>query len=116
MEDDVPIAEILQTNLELAGWDVDHVPGSAGAVVALAMHDYDLLVLDVMVPGPMDGIELAQKVRAVDPDSPIIIVITGKSLTQGEVQAVREVGAELMLKPSTAARFLEAAAAAGESP
>jgi len=54
---------ILRHLLERRGVRVDEAHDGHSALVALARHDYDLVLLDIEMPG-MDGLDLAREVRA----------------------------------------------------
>ncbi|WP_455500349.1 response regulator [Gemmiger sp.] len=72
VEDDADIAEIERDYLELSGYDVAiAAEGTAGLDAAL--HEpFDLLLLDVMLPG-VDGFTICRRVRA-EKDIPILLV------------------------------------------
>ncbi|MCG8461541.1 MAG: response regulator, partial [Holophagales bacterium] len=59
IEDEPSIAEILQYNLEEAGFDVEWVRRGDEAPAALRRRIPDLILLDVMLPG-LDGLELTR--------------------------------------------------------
>jgi two-component system alkaline phosphatase synthesis response regulator PhoP len=63
VDDDPHIAEILTLHLQDAGFSVTHVAdGERGLQRALA-NTYDLVILDVMLPG-RDGIEICRELRS----------------------------------------------------
>lgn len=72
VEDDADIAAIERDYLELGGYAVTiAAEGRTGLEQALA-QDFDLLLLDVMLPG-MDGFTICKAVRA-EKDIPILMV------------------------------------------
>lgn len=72
IEDDPDIAAIERDYLELSGYTVTTCSdGTAGLATALA-EDYDLLLLDLMLPGT-DGFTICRRVREVK-DIPILMV------------------------------------------
>ncbi len=72
VEDDADIAAIERDYLELGGYAVTIAPDGTTGLDKALHQPYDLLILDVMLPG-VDGFTICQKVRAVK-DIPIIIV------------------------------------------
>ncbi len=65
VDDEARIREVVQYALERDGFRVSAVDDGADALDALShTHDFDLVVLDVMLPG-MDGLELCRRVRAM---------------------------------------------------
>ncbi|MEM7585761.1 MAG: response regulator [Acidobacteriota bacterium] len=90
IEDEPAIAEILQYNLEEAGFEVEWVSRGDEAPAALRRRLPDLILLDVMLPG-LDGLELTRWLKR-DPHTarvPLIMV------TAREQETDRIVGLEL---------------------
>src|SRR5207237_9072701 len=82
VDDDRNLRKIIQTNLELAGYEVTAVPNAADALHTLEVLRPDLVVLDVMMPA-MDGYELAKRIRAQPANTHApIIMLTAK----GEIE------------------------------
>lgn len=72
-EDDRMIAEAVSGSLQDAGYVVDWVAGGTQAVAALAAQAYDLLLLDLGLPG-QDGLQVLQAVRDSRNAVPVLIV------------------------------------------
>ena len=60
VEDDIPLAKGLQQALISSGYTVDHAASGEEALLSCAETFYDLLVLDIGLPG-MDGFEFLQR-------------------------------------------------------
>ena len=87
VEDEVAIADIIEFNLRRKGYETKAVyDGVTGLEYALSV-EYDLLLLDVMLPG-MDGFEICRRVREKS-DMPIIM------LTAREDEADKVFGLEI---------------------
>ena len=72
IEDDQSIAELIRDYLEINKMEAElAMDGPSGLEKALAA-DYDLIVLDLMLPG-MDGFELCRRLRA-HTQKPILIL------------------------------------------
>ena len=77
VDDEQDLCEILQFNLNAAGYQAD-VAFSAEEAVSKGIEQYDLLLLDVMMPG-LSGFELAQRLKTDEKTAHIpIIFITAK--------------------------------------
>lgn len=63
IEDDPMIGESLKKALKADGYAIDWAKDGLGAWDALQSQNYDLILLDLGLPG-MDGISLLQKLRA----------------------------------------------------
>ena len=86
VEDEISIAELERDYLELSGFEVDlESDGDAGLSVALE-KDYDLIILDIMLPGT-DGFEICRKVREKK-DTPILMVTAKKE----DIDKIRGLG------------------------
>jgi two-component system response regulator RegX3 len=73
IEDELAIRTGLIDVFTYHGYDVAHAAdGAAGLRMALRGR-YDLVLLDVMLPG-MDGFQICQRVREQQPDQPIIML------------------------------------------
>lgn len=64
VEDDVLVAQGLAARLEAAGYDIAGLATSGEAAIAMARDTHpDLLLTDIMLPGELDGIETAGRIR-----------------------------------------------------
>jgi DNA-binding response OmpR family regulator len=63
VEDEVAIRELLRLHLSLGGFAIDEVGDGHAALERLRTTPFDLIVLDVMLPG-LDGITLCRTIRA----------------------------------------------------
>jgi two-component system response regulator RegX3 len=72
VEDEAAISEAVAYALREAGYDVDAVGGGGDALEAARSRSYDLMILDLLLPG-IQGIEVAQTLRA-ESDLPIVML------------------------------------------
>ena len=72
VEDDTDICEIIKLNLTYAGYDLVVTHSACEAFKALEDEKFDLILLDVMLPG-LTGIEICRKIRKYN-FSPIIFI------------------------------------------
>lgn len=74
VEDEIIIARDIRATLERLGYDVlATVPSGEAAVVAAADMQPDLVLMDIMLRGDMDGIEAAEQIRSRH-DIPVIFL------------------------------------------
>ncbi len=74
VEDEPKIAAAVKAGLVQERFAVDiESDGDAGLGAALA-EDYDLLILDWMLPGSIDGLEICRKVREAGKSTPILML------------------------------------------
>ena len=97
IEDEILLADSLKTLLETKGFTVDAVyDGETGAAYA-ELGIYDLLILDVMMPG-MDGYQVARQVRAKHFGTPILM-LTAKSDIVDRVEGLNAGADYYLTKP-----------------
>lgn len=101
IEDDTDINNLLAKIMRRQGYEAVQAFSGTEGKLRLELEQYDLLLLDLMLPGMM-GEELIGEIRQTDPDLPII-VLSAKSGLEERVE-VLELGADdYMVKPFAAA-------------
>jgi two-component system response regulator MprA len=73
IEDDPRIASVLGRGLALRGWDVELAEDGTVGRDAWASRDFDLVLMDVMLPG-IDGIALCAERRAQGDHTPVLLL------------------------------------------
>ena len=73
IEDDPSIAELEKTYLDFYGYQCDIADNSDEGLDLALNRDYRLIIVDVMLPGSLDGLALCAKIRK-EKDVPLIIV------------------------------------------
>ena len=97
IEDEKLLADSLKTLLTSKGFQVEAVyDGETGADYAL-LGIYDLLILDVMMPG-LDGLSLARKVRANRCTTPILM-LTARSGLENRIAGLNAGADYYLTKP-----------------
>ena len=115
VEDNELNAEIAQFTLDRAGAVVVHAKDGESAVetfAASAPHEYDVVLMDIMMPG-IDGLEATRQIRALDREdaatTPIIAVSANAFADDRRLS--REAGMDAHLsKPVSAQELVEALA------
>ena len=98
VEDHLDIAEMVYDGLDHAGFRVDYARDGAAALHLAKTNDYDILVLDLMLPR-IDGMEVCRRLRKeVCTDVPVIMLTARDTLA--DKLAGLEAGADdYMIKP-----------------
>jgi len=78
VEDDRDIAQLLQMHLADSGCEVTLASDGNQGYTLLLNHQYDLVILDIMMPG-MDGFELCKKIRARENYTPVLMLTARSS-------------------------------------
>ncbi|MDF3010105.1 MAG: two-component system response regulator OmpR [Burkholderiales bacterium] len=76
VDDDQRLRDLLVRYLGGEGYEVKAVPDAAGMDKQLSRERYDLVVLDLMLPGE-DGLAICRRLRA-SPAAPAIVMLTAK--------------------------------------
>ncbi len=97
IDDEAGIRESLETLLTLEGFSVDLVPEGSAGLDLLTRHNYDLLLLDLSLPGE-SGIELLPRIKSLAPELPVIM-ITAYGTVGNVVDAIRAGASNFIQKP-----------------
>jgi two-component system alkaline phosphatase synthesis response regulator PhoP len=104
VEDDLHLAEGMAENIRAEGYDADTAhDGQLGLDKALT-GDYDLLVLDVMLPR-MDGFALCRALREQGKSTPVLF-LTARGDPQDRVRGLEAGGDDYLTKPFHLDEFL----------
>jgi two-component system copper resistance phosphate regulon response regulator CusR len=96
IEDERKTADYLHQGLTEHGWTVQLAyDGIEGQHLALH-HDFDVVVLDVMLPG-MDGMEVLRSLRTIK--STPIIMLTARDGVEDRVKGLRDGADDYLIKP-----------------
>jgi two-component system, NtrC family, nitrogen regulation response regulator NtrX len=104
VDDERGILEQLGGILRDEGFAVTAVESGEAAVAATARELYDLVLLDVALPG-MDGLEALRRIRAAGHTVPVVM-ISGHASAEQVVSALREGAIDFMDKPLALERVL----------
>jgi CheY-like chemotaxis protein len=101
IEDDAMNRRVVRDMLDVAGLPMDEAPGGPEGIAELERDSgYDVLLLDLRMPG-MDGFDVMKALRArVDELSNIPIIVVTADVTPGIEVDCKDVGAdEVLFKP-----------------
>lgn len=99
VEDDVAIRELLRLHLSIAGFDIMELGDGARALEVARTTPFDLIVLDVMLPG-MDGITLCRAIRGDGPNARTgILMLTARDAESDKVLGLESGADDYQTKP-----------------
>lgn len=104
VEDEKKLAEFIARGLRAEGLAVDVAHDGLSAWDLLRNSDYDLIVLDLMLPG-LNGTELLRKVRRSGGKSAVLI-LTARDATQEKVENFEAGADDYLTKPFAFAELL----------
>ena len=97
IDDEAGIRDSLETLLGLEGFRVEMAADGRAGLDALTRTSYDLLLLDLALPGE-SGIDLLPRIKSLAPELPIIM-ITAYGTVHNVVDAIRAGAANFIQKP-----------------
>jgi DNA-binding response OmpR family regulator len=98
VEDEVKIANAIKRGLELKGYAVDAVYDADAGLSYARDSDYDLVVLDRMLPGSIDGVELCRQVRSEGGSVPILM-LTARGTIGDKIEGLNSGADDYLVKP-----------------
>jgi two-component system response regulator MprA len=98
VDDDPNLLRMLRRGLVLAGYDVDAAEDGEIALRSLRDSTPVLLVLDVMLPEPIDGLEIARRLRQTGSDVPILM-LTARDQVADKVAGFASGADDYLAKP-----------------
>jgi len=97
VEDDLNFGAVLKSYLELNDFEVDWVNDGKDAFAQFTKNEYDLVLLDVMLPN-VDGFSIAKKIKGSGNLVPFIF-ITAKTLRNDIVEGYKTGADDYITKP-----------------
>lgn len=111
IDDDERVLETLRDLVLTLGYEVSTARSGVGGLAAVKADPPDAVLLDVTMPGMMDGLETLQAIRAHRPDLPVIMVTA--NIDAAIAKATLRAGAfDYVLKPVEVTRLADLLAAA----
>ncbi|EAT17144.1 response regulator transcription factor [Desulfuromonas acetoxidans] len=98
VEDEQHIAQGLIFNLQQEGYEVIHAITGEEALHSLDKESFSLAILDRMLPGKIDGLEICRHIRRADPQLPVLM-LTAMNREQDRVAGLGEGADDYLGKP-----------------
>ena len=109
-DDDAEMLETLSSMLEAEGYTVIRAENGEEAVAQLDQHAFDLLLVDLKMPG-MDGMQVVAAARARQPDI-AVIVLTGHGSLDSAIEGLHHGIFDYLLKTTEPPKVIERVKAA----
>ncbi len=98
VEDEHKVANALRQGLEQEGFAVDLVYDADSGLSSALNDTYDLIILDRMLPGSLDGLEICKQLRQNQDHTPILL-LTAKDKVQDRVDGLNAGADDYLVKP-----------------
>jgi two-component system, OmpR family, copper resistance phosphate regulon response regulator CusR len=105
VEDDVPLSRLLQEGLEAEHYMVEVSHRGDEAFVKIGANEYDLVILDLNLPG-MDGLAVLKRAKVACPSLPVLI-LAARTTVEDRVECLDHGADDFISKPFS---FLELSA------
>ena len=103
VEDDESLGFLIKDSLDACGWKVHLYPDGEKGLTAFHNTDFDLCILDVMLP-ERDGFDLAGEIRRYNQTVPIVF-LTAKSQTEDRIRGFQMGADDYVCKPFSIQEF-----------
>ena len=110
VDDEANIRFSLTRALNRLGYETAEAESGRQALELLRQATYDLMVLDIRMPG-MDGLEVMSQAHQLRP-ALLILVLTGHATLESAITAVKAHAADYLIKPASLAEITSAVARA----
>lgn len=106
VDDEEEFVETLAERMRTRGMEVSTTGSGAEALDRVDEEDFDVVVLDLMMPG-IDGLEALKRIKRRRPDIQVVL-LTGHATVEKGVEAIKEGALEFLEKPVDLASLTEA--------
>lgn len=106
VDDELHIRAALVKAFTLVGYEVDEAASGQEAVAMLNANPYDLMILDIVLPG-LAGVDVLQWVHKIQADVSIII-LTGNATLESAIAAIKSDAVDYLLKPASIHEIIDA--------
>jgi DNA-binding response OmpR family regulator len=106
VDDEETIRIVVADALQDRGYSVQAVANAEQALQACAETAFDLALIDLKMPGTMDGMGLLAEIRRRS-SKMVIIVMTGYGTLESAVAALRQGAHDYIAKPASLAQIIE---------
>jgi two-component system OmpR family response regulator len=115
VEDDAEVARFVRKGLQEAGHIVEHAANGRDGLFFAASEQFDVLVLDRMLPGGVDGVRLVETLRGQANRTPVLF-LSALSAVDERVRGLKAGGDDYLVKPFAFAELLARVEALGRRP
>ncbi|HYN86842.1 MAG TPA: sigma-54 dependent transcriptional regulator [Pyrinomonadaceae bacterium] len=99
VDDDAVLRKVVAEQISLSGFDAHPVASGEEALRVLKDADFDVVLLDIRMPG-LSGLEALREIRKLEDPPEVIMLTADTSLTTG-IEAMRHGAYDYLTKPST---------------
>jgi DNA-binding NtrC family response regulator len=106
VDDEEDFMNTLVNRLKKRGIDVAGCSSGEKALEMMKQKIFDMVILDIKMPGGMDGIETLRKIKKIRPEAEVLL-LTGHGSVETSVEGMKEGAFDYLLKPVKLETLLE---------
>ncbi len=105
VEDDKKISSFVAKGLKESGYTVDQVYSGEEGYIMLKSNSYDAAIMDIMMPGELNGLQVIEKMRSNSIKTPVLI-LSAKRSVDDRITGFQKGGDDYITKPFSFAELL----------
>lgn len=105
VEDDEKISGFVSKGLRESGYSVDQVYSGEEGYLMLKSNSYDVAIMDIMLPGELNGLQVIEKMRDNSIKTPVLI-LSAKRSVDDRIAGFQKGGDDYITKPFSFAELL----------
>ena len=105
VDDEEEFVSALSERLELRGIEVDSALNGEDALAIMVEKTFEVVILDVMMPG-LGGLEVLKQIKSAYPNTQVIL-LTGHGATKEGIEGMRLGAFDYLIKPVDLEEMLE---------
>ncbi len=105
VDDEEEFVSALSERLMLRGIEVDSALNGEEALARLVEKEFEVVILDVMMPG-LGGLEVLRQIKSTHPNTQVIL-LTGHGSTREGIEGMRLGAFDYLIKPVDIEEMLE---------
>ena len=113
VDDEVDFLETIVNRLQKRKVEATGVPSGEAALELMKERLFDVVLLDIKMPGGMDGIEVLREIKKMQPLTEVIL-LTGHASVETSIEGLKIGAFDYLIKPVKFEELLEKLAAAFE--
>ena len=106
IDDESSIRKMFGLILSREGYNVTEAEGGNEGLLLIGSEEYDLVLLDIMMPG-ITGIECLERIKETHPELPVIMV-TGVINVETTMEATEKGAFDYIIKPAKRVDLVDA--------